>query len=277
MPFAPARNTRVHYDIDGEGPGLVLVHGAGGDSEKVFGNVVPHFAAEHTVIRPEFSGSGRTEDGEGGGEGGGERDGESEELSVDLIAEQITAAIRDAALDGPVDLLGFSLGAVGAAAVAAAHPELVRRLVLVAGWAHSSGPRDRYYFETWRRLLATDRESLKRFSALTGFSAGALDRFGHEGLAQSLADAWPPPGIGRQIELCGQVDIRPLLPSITAPTLVIGFGEDAMIPVEGSRQLHAAIAGSRLVEVPGEGHMDWFADPSGVVELTREFLDDRQH
>ncbi|WP_148589894.1 alpha/beta fold hydrolase [Streptomyces sp. WAC01526] len=263
MPFTPARNTRVHYDIDGEGPGLALVHGAGGDSEKVFGNVVPHFAAEHTVIRPEFSGSGRTED-----DGGA--------LSVDLIAEQITAAIRDASPDEPVDLLGFSLGAVGAAAVAATHPELVRRLVLVAGWAHSTGPRDRYYFETWRQLIAVDRELLKRFSVLTGFSAGALERFGHEGLAHSLADAWPPPGIGRQIELCGQVDIRPLLPAITAPTLVIGFGEDAMIPVEGSRQLHAAIAGSRLVEVPGEGHMNWFADPSGIVKLTREFLDDRR-
>lgn len=259
MPFTTARNTRVHYEIDGQGPGLALVHGIGGDAEKVFGNVVDHFAGTRTVIRPNFSGSGQTED-------------DGAELSVDLIADQITGAIRDAS-DGPVDLLGFSLGAVGAAAVAAAHPELVRRLVLVGGWAHSTSPRDRYYFETWRKLLVTDRELLKRFAALTGFSAGALDRFGHDGLAQSLADAWPPAGIGRQIELGGQVDIRPLLPAITAPTLVVGFAADAMIPIEGSRQLHHAIHGSRLVEIPGEGHMDWFADPTGLVKLTRDFLD----
>ncbi|GAA2100909.1 alpha/beta fold hydrolase [Streptomyces albiaxialis] len=259
MPFTAARNTRVHYELDGQGPGLALVHGAGGDAEKVFGGVVGHFSDSRTVIRPNFSGSGLTED-----DGG--------ELSVELIADQITAAIRDAS-DGPVDLFGFSLGAVGAAAVAAAHPELVRRLVLVGGWAHSTGPRDRYYFETWRKLLATDRELLKRFSALTGFSPGMLDKFGHEGLAQSLADAWPPAGIGRQIDLCGQVDIRPLLPAITAPTLVIGLAADAMIPVEGSRELHKAISGSRLVEVEGEGHMDWFADPTRIIALTRDFLD----
>ncbi|MFW5416888.1 alpha/beta hydrolase [Nocardiopsis sp. CNT-189] len=259
MPFTAARSTRVHYEVDGQGPGLALVHGMGGDAEKVFGNVFGHFTDSRTVIRPNFGGSGLTED-----DGG--------ELSVDLIADQITAAIRDAS-DGPVDLLGFSLGAVGAAAVAAAAPELVRRLVLVGGWAHTTGPRDRYYFETARRMLETDREMFKRFSALTGFSAAALDRFGHEGLAYSLADAWPPEGIGRQIDLALRVDIRPLLSEITAPTLVVGFAEDAMVPPAGSRELHGAIRGSRLVEVAGEGHMDWFADPGRLIEITRDFLD----
>ncbi|WP_157254417.1 alpha/beta fold hydrolase [Nonomuraea typhae] len=259
MPFTTARGTRVHYELDGQGPGLVLVHGTGGDAEKVFGNVVGHFTQSRTVVRPNFSGSGQTTDDDG-------------ELTVELIADQVTAATR-AALDGPVDLLGFSLGAVAAAAVAATRPDLVRSLILVGGWAHSAGPRDRYYFETWAKLLRTDRELFKRFSALTGFSAAALDRFGHDGLAYSLADAWPPAGIGRQIDLGLHVDLRPLLPRITAPTLVIGFAEDAMIPIEGSRHLHAAIPGSRLVEVEGEGHMDWFADPSGLVKLIRDFID----
>ncbi|MEV6273995.1 alpha/beta hydrolase [Nocardia sp. NPDC051832] len=258
MPFTSTRETRVQYEVDGQGPGLVLVHGTGGDAEKVFGNVVGHFSATRTVVRPNFSGSGETSDG-------------GADLTVDLIAEQVAAATR-AAVDGPVDLLGFSLGAVAAAAVAATRPDLVRSLILVGGWAHSTSPRDQYYFQTWAKLLDTDRELFKRFSALTGFSTAALDRFGHDGLAYSLADAWPPAGIDRQIDLGRRVDIRRLLPQITAPTLVIGFAEDAMIPVEGSRQLNAAIPGSRLVEVAGEGHMDWFADPTGLVQLTRDFL-----
>ncbi|MBL1076766.1 alpha/beta hydrolase [Nocardia sp. 2] len=258
MPHTSTRGTRVHYEADGQGPGLVLVHGTGGDAEKVFGNVFGHFTDSRTVVRPNVSGSGATTD-------------DGSDLTVDLIADQVVAA-TEAAVDGPVDLLGFSLGAVAAAAVAATRPDLVRSLILVGGWAHSTGPRDQYYFRTWATLLDTDRELFKRFSALTGFSAAALDRFGHEGLAYSLADEWPPAGIGRQIDLGRRVDLRPLLPKITAPTLVIGFADDAMIPIEGSRDLHAAIAGSRLVEVPGEGHMDWFADPSGLIELTRDFI-----
>ncbi|MEL3951731.1 MULTISPECIES: alpha/beta fold hydrolase [Streptomyces] len=259
MPYVATRRTQVHYEVDGQGPGLVLVHGTGGDAEKVFGNVVGDFSRDRTVVRPNFSGSGETAD-------------DGSDLTVELIADQVVAATRDA-VPGPVDLLGFSLGAVAAAAAAATEPGLVRRLVLVGGWAHSTGPRDGFYFETWRKLLDTDRELFKRFSALTGFSAAALDRFGHEGLAQSLADAWPPPGIGRQIDLGARVDIRDLLPRITAPTLVVGLGGDNMIPMEGSRQLAAAIPGARLVELDGEGHMDWFADPTGLVELTRDFLD----
>ncbi|NRQ35041.1 alpha/beta hydrolase [Nonomuraea sp. NN258] len=260
MPFTTARDTRVHYEVDGHGPGLVLVHGVGGDAEKVFGNVVGHFTSSRTVVRPNFSGSGQTAD-------------DGADLTVDLIADQVAAAAQ-AAVDGPVDLFGFSLGAVAAAVVAATRPELVRSLVLAGGWAHSTGPRDQYYFQTAAKLLAADRELFKRFSALTGFSTATLDRFGHDGLAYSLADAWPPPGIGRQLDLGGRVDIRPLLPRITAPTLVIGFAEDAMIPIDGSRQLSAAIPGSRLVEVEGQGHMDWFADPSGLIKLTTDFIDE---
>lgn len=260
MPVISTHNTHVHYEVEGSGPGLVLVHGTGGDAEKVFGKVVRHFSASRTVVRPNFSGSGDTTD-------------DGSDLTVDLIAHQVAAASR-AAVAGPVDMLGFSLGAVAAAAVAATHPGLVRRLILVGGWVESTGPRDRFYFETWRKLLDTDRELFKRFSALTGFSAAALDGFGREGLAQSLADAWPPPGIGRQIDLGARVDIRDLLPRITAPTLVVAFERDAMIPPSGSRQLHQAIPGSRLVVVPDEGHMDWFADPSGLVRITREFLDE---
>jgi pimeloyl-ACP methyl ester carboxylesterase len=259
MPFISTQDAQVHYEIDGQGPGLVLVHGMGGDAEKVFGNVVGHFTDTRTVVRPNFSGSGQTTD-------------DGRELTVDGVAEQVTAATR-AAVDGPVDLLGFSLGAVAAAAVAARHPELIRSLVLVAGWTDSTGPRDRFYFETARKLLATDRELFKRFSNLTGFGTATVDSFGHEGLAHSLADAWPPAGIARQVDLGLAVDIRPLLPAITAPTLVIGFADDAMIPVDGSRRLHAAIPDSRLIEVQGQGHMDWFADPVELVELTRDFIE----
>ncbi|MFI0739053.1 alpha/beta fold hydrolase [Streptomyces sp. NPDC021100] len=70
-----------------------------------------------------------------------------------------------------------------------------------------------------------------------------------------------------------RVDIRGLLPRITAPTLVVGFADDAMIPFAGSRDPRAAIPGSRLVESPGQGHMDWFADPNEPAFLTRAFLD----
>jgi 3-oxoadipate enol-lactonase len=44
-------------------------------------------------------------------------------------------------------------------------------------------------------------------------------------------------------------DLRDLVGSITAPTLVIGGTEDQATPVEQARWLHDKIAGSRIVEL----------------------------
>src|SRR5690606_19080706 len=129
MPFVTTQNAKVHYELDGDGPTLALVHGVGGDADSVFGGVVNHFTSRHRVLRPSLS-------------GGGEPTADGVPLSVDDRADQVVAALRDTA-DEPSDLLGFSLGAVVAAVVAAEHPELVSRLVLVGGWVTSTGPRDR--------------------------------------------------------------------------------------------------------------------------------------
>lgn len=259
MPIATTSHAKVHYELSGTGPAVAMVHGVGGDAEKVFGSMAAHFAPHRTVIRPNLSGSGATTD-------------DGIDLTVEEAAEQVVTSIEDANA-GPVDLVGFSLGAVVSAAVAASRPELVRRLVLVGGWVHTTGPRDRFYFETMKRLLDTDRELFKRFTTLTGFSPAALDRFGHEGLAASLADAWPPAGIARQIDAAQRADIRELLPSITAATLVVGLGLDHMVPPDGSRQLHEAIAGSTLIDLSTDGHMDWFAWPERLIGHIGDFID----
>lgn len=81
---------------------------------------------------------------------------------------------------------------------AAEHPELVRRLVLVGGLAHTTGPRDALNFSFWRDLIAADIHLFKQFGTLQAFSPAVLDAFGHEGLAASLQDDWAP-GTARQL------------------------------------------------------------------------------
>ncbi|MGP4029265.1 alpha/beta fold hydrolase [Actinomadura sp. 3N407] len=257
MPFTAVGPDKVHYEIDGEGPGLVLVHGAGGDAAKVFGGAVPHFADSRTVIRPNLSGSGQTTD-----DGG--------PLSIERLAGQVVAAAKSAA-DGPVDLLGFSMGACVAAAVAATNPELVHRLILMGGTTHTTDPRDRFNFAFWQDLLTADFALFERFALLQGFSPAMLDTFGHDGLAASLGAEWPP-GLRRQVALATGLDIRDLLPMIQAPTLVIGFGGDQMLPIKNARELHEAIPGSDFVEIPDWGHMDFLVRPDLIVPQVHRFL-----
>jgi pimeloyl-ACP methyl ester carboxylesterase len=257
MPFAATADGTVHYEIDGRGPGLVLVHGAGGDAERVFGSFMAAFVDDRTVIRPNLSGSGKTTDGGGA-------------LTLPQLTGQVVAAAREAA-DGPVELLGFSLGAVVAAATAATHPELVRRLILVSGCAHVRRPREVLQFQVWRAVAEADDDLFKRLATLQCFSPDILDGFGHEGLSVFLDDDWPP-GVARQVEVSAHLDIRPLLSAVRVPTLVIGFADDQVIPSERTYEMHRDIPGSRFEQLPG-GHLDWLVKPEQMIALTRAFLE----
>jgi len=138
--------------------------------------------------------------------------------------------------------------------------------VLVAGWTRTEG--DVHLsatFDLWRRLGVGDPAAFGRFVALTGFSRGFLDGLGVEGFAEIAGNMPPTPNTLRQVDLDARVDIRDVLPCITAPTLVLGGRQDATIPVEHSRALHPAIAGSMYAELDA-GHVMFF-------ERAKEFVD----
>ena len=257
MPTVSVDDATVYYSTAGRGPGLVLVHGTQGTGETNWAHLTEGFADVRTVVALDYAGSGRTTD-----DGG--------ELTVEKLSDEV-AAVAEAAVDGPVDVVGFSLGAVVAAATAARRPDLVRRLVVLAGWPHGDDSRHRLNFELWRDLAASDFATFNRFATLTGFTDEFLRALGHEGVAEALAASAPQPGLVRQIELDLRADIRDLLPKITAPTLVVGFTRDQMVPVQGSRGLHAAISGSSYAELDS-GHLAIYEKPVELTELIREFV-----
>jgi len=258
MPTVTASATTVHYTCAGTGPALVLVAGTGLPAQVNYGHLVEGFADRRTVVLPDYAGSGETTDPGG-------------PLTVDLLAEQIAAA-TEAASTEPVDLLGFSLGAVVAATVAATRPELVRRLVLVAGWQGPDDARHDLAIDLWARLADTDADLFNRFLQLTCFSAPFLSAIGPAGV-QQLVEGAPPitPGMRRHIEVDRHADVRDLLPKITAPTLVVGLTRDQVVPVERVRLLHEAIAGSEYVEIDS-GHVVVFERPQELVAAVRGFL-----
>jgi pimeloyl-ACP methyl ester carboxylesterase len=257
MPTTIADGATVHYTATGSGPALVLVAGTGLPAEVNYGHLVPAFSGHRSVVLPDYAGSGETLDPAGS-------------LSVEILAGQVAAA-AEAAGDGPVDLVGYSLGAVVAAAVAATHTHLVRRLVLVAGWP-APDARHNLAIDLWQRLERADHDLFNRFLQLTCLSAPFLSSIGDEGVAALLAGAPPiTEGMRRHMDLDARADIRELLPKISCPTLTIGLTRDQVIPVEQVRRLHEAIAGSRYAEIDS-GHLVVFERPEELVGTIQEFL-----
>ena len=249
MPTITHSSGTVHYNRAGTGPGLVMVHGSGGDAVTNYAHLVPGLADLRTVITPDYAGSGESADPGG-------------DLTLDLLAGQVAATF-----EGPSDLVGFSLGAAVAVAVAAERPELVSRLILIGGWTHADDSRLALGLRTWARLAATDPESFTAYGPLVGFSPGFVSKVG----AEALMAGEPPRGTVRQIELDLRIDLRDLLPKITAPTLVIGSTQDHLVPVEHARALHAALPGSEYAELDS-GHVVLHERPAEVTALIRDFI-----
>ncbi|MGD3106180.1 alpha/beta fold hydrolase [Streptomyces sp. YGL11-2] len=254
----------VDYDRTGTGPGLVLVHGTAATREQWL-PLTEAVADRFTVVAPDYSGSGGTTD-----HGG--------PLALADLADEVLAAADHAGLE-TFHLVGHSLGAAIATHLAGSHPARVSSLVLHAGWAHTD-TRMRAEFTYWRDLLRADAEHgtslFARMLPLMAFGPRYWDRTdtaAYEELVQALATGLAP-GTDRQIAVDLAVDLRPLLASVTAPTLVLASAHDRAIDAAQQRELLAGIAHSRYQEIDA-GHGAPAEDPDGFVARVAAFLAER--
>ncbi|MGK5534374.1 alpha/beta hydrolase, partial [Streptomyces sp. URMC 129] len=153
------------------------------------------------------------------------------------------------------------------------HPDRVTALVLTAGFA-TPNPRFRLAVRLWRDLLASgDTARLAAFLTLTGFGAPALDAFGQADLdvAVKATALMVPPGTADHLALVDTVDVRPDLPGITVPTLVISTLHDALVTPAHHHVLARAIPDARLCELP-TGHLPFLESPEQWLTRIRDFL-----
>jgi class 3 adenylate cyclase len=69
-----------------------------------------------------------------------------------------------------------------------------------------------------------------------------------------------------------QIDVRDVLPSIQAPTLVLHRSDDRDVKVEEGQWIAAQIPGAKYVELSGDAHTLWAGDTDAVVDEIEEFL-----
>jgi len=260
MPFTNTATARVHYTVEGSGPALLLLHGTGGDGFSHWGQLLRHLTDKHTVICPDYAGSGQTTD-------------SGEPLQLDDLIAQIVA-VADACGQASFDLVGYSLGAVIAAALSARYPERVRSLVLVAGFAGGEDSRSALQFGLWRELIARDHDLMARFILLTGCHPQWLSAQPAAVLEKRVAAIvkftnWA--GMARQADLDARVDIRAELAQIQAPTLVIAGSQDQMVPRALTQVLADEIAGAAF-QALDTGHLMPMEQPEALALAIAGFV-----
>jgi pimeloyl-ACP methyl ester carboxylesterase len=89
----------------------------------------------------------------------------------------------------------------------------------------------------------------------------------------NMARQSPQAVIAAQSAMSRRRDQMDLLPQIAIPALIIVGTEDVITPPQAARDMHDRIPHSRLVEIPGAGHMSPLEKPAAVNEAIKAFLD----
>jgi pimeloyl-[acyl-carrier protein] methyl ester esterase len=177
-------------------------------------------------------------------------------------------------------LLGWSLGAKLAMAIASADPARVSRLVLVAAsprfaasadWPHGMAAESLRAFDSvlaqdWRRTLEDFIELQLRGSRHAEQARAAI----RDALASHGAPTREALLAG--MSLLESVDLRGTAARIAQPTLIIAGQNDRVTSPAAARWLAAAMSDARIVEVPRAGHAPMVSHAAEVATAIKEFM-----
>jgi pimeloyl-ACP methyl ester carboxylesterase/DNA-binding CsgD family transcriptional regulator len=252
---------RVAYSTTGAGPALLCDSGWITDLRGQlglfsFGSFVAGLAERFTVIRYDKPGCGLSD---------------RDEIDLSFDGQVAAAlAVADAVGASRFRLFGASQGGQLAAAIAANHPDRVEALAL---YGMCASGQDLAPAEIRNSIVALVRAhwglGLKALAGgfVTDPTAAELDEFAHFQRASASADV-----AARLLEVYYETDVKALLPSILAPTVVLHREGDRGTRFELGRDVAALIPGATLIPLAGTSHLFYHGDWPAVLDALLGFL-----
>jgi pimeloyl-ACP methyl ester carboxylesterase len=253
----------IHYETAGEGAPLLLIAGLASDSAS-WGPIWAPLAERFRLIAPDNRGCGRTTP-------------QDAPITIAAMAED-ALAVLDAEGVETAHVLGHSMGALIATALALRAPGRVERLVL-AGASFAQSGRNRALLSDMAAMRAAGAPQELWFRML--FYWLFADRFFEDEAAIAeaarLSVAYPYPqsdaAFAAQVAAAGDFSPSPEdLQSLEAPVLALLGEADLLFPPTQARASFAAIQRLEVVELPGAGHSLHWDDPAGFVAAATRFL-----
>ena len=250
-------------------PTLVLVHGFTGSAHD-FALVADDFAADRRVVLLDQRGHGRST-----------KTGSLEGYTIDQLVADL-AAFLEAVGDGPVDLLGHSMGGRVSMGLVLSRPDLVSSAILMDTSAWSFVPPD----DNIRQLV---RAWIEAFDPAKGMPDSISMGGPEEGLIEERTPAsWQKEknaifagmdpyavkafGMALMADIAhGETSLRAELPSITCPTTVIAGEHDHPL-VDQAPELASLVADGRLAVIDGAYHSPQLTHPEEWKNAVRGHL-----
>lgn len=237
--YVQAGPYRLRYLEAGSGPPLVLVHGLGSNALQEWGRLMAPLGRHYHVYAPDLVGFGRSERPA------------AADYAIPMQVESLRAFFAAVRLEH-ARVAGISMGGWIVARLAAEHPELVDRLVLVS--AAGMRPQDEQPIPA-AALLPHDEDGVRRLAATVRHKPPAMPSFlVRDVLRRRMGDEWI---IRRALESMrkGSDWLNGRLAGARMPTLVVWGRQDRLIPVTYAAPLQAELEDAKLVVLDGCGHV----------------------
>jgi pimeloyl-ACP methyl ester carboxylesterase len=250
---------RVAFERAGSGPPLVLVHGAVCDS-RVWRPQLDDLADEFTVVAWDAPGCGASSD-------------PPASFRLPDYADALAGLVRALGLERPY-VLGHSFGGALVLELYRRHPALAGALILVGAYAGWAGSLPRAEVERRLRFALDAADRLPRGfepTSMPGLFSDALPPETAAELATIMSESRPVAMRTMALALA-EADLRDVLPAVDVPTLLLYGDADLRSPLTVAEELHGRIRGSRLVVIPGGGHMCPLELPARFDAEVRGFL-----
>ena len=192
-------------------------------------------------------------------------------------ADDIRAVMDDVDIKR-ANIIGVSEGGSMASLFAATHPERVISLMIWGAQARWIQSPDHPWGQTQKEhdeMLAAIDDDWPSFDYITGFGAGVgrdADPAFIQVVARYMRAAASPSAVRAYETMNGQIDTRPILPSIKTPTLVMHRTGDPCANVHASRDMASRIPGAKFIEYPGNSHSMMLDDMETILADIQEFV-----
>jgi 3-oxoadipate enol-lactonase len=252
-------NVELEHRFDGpEGAPMLMLSNSLGTTLDMWDELVPALAERFRLLRYDTRGHGRSPLPPG-------------PYSIDDLGRDALALLDRLGLER-VSFCGVSLGGMTGMWLAARAPERIERLAVCCSSAHMPPP------EMW-----TKRAEAVRSDGIAAIADATLGRWFTPAASERRPEAverlrsgllgMAPEGYAGCSEAIRDMDLRPALGSIRAPTLVIAAEDDPSTPPEQhGRVIAESIEGARFVVLREGRHLVAAERPDGVAPLLLDHL-----
>jgi pimeloyl-ACP methyl ester carboxylesterase len=248
--FTTVLGLRTRYLVQGSGPPVLVLHGWGAAIETV-NPIVAGLASVATVYALDLPGFGQSEL-------------PPRPWGVEDYQAFVAGFMDELEIVGPVAIVGHSNGGRIAIRMAATEPARAARLVLV----DAAGIRPKRTLRWYRRVgMAKVGKYAARFLGPPGKRLRSL-LVGRAGSADYLAAGAMQPTLVKLVN----ADLRPFMPAVKAPTLLVWGSEDSDTPLAAGQEMERLIPDAGLVVLEGAGHYSYLDQPARFARIVSHFL-----